>query len=116
MENKKSTLGNYLLILLGFSLLFILMMMFQSCTCNSNQPTTVVIGGSKPPVKVDSTLIEKKQEWGRYYRKLYIKESGMNYVIYTPTRGNDFQVINITKDSLDCVIAKQRLEIINKYR
>jgi hypothetical protein len=115
MENKKSTLGNYLLLIVGFTILFVILMMFQSCSSNCNQPTTVVIGG-KPPVKVDSTLIEKKQHWNRYYGKLYVKESGMRYVIYSGTNTNDFQIINITKDSLDCVIAKQRLEIINKYK
>lgn len=116
MEKKKSTLSNYMLLIAGFTLLFIILMMFQSCSCDSNQPTQIVIGEKPAPVVIiDSLQITKEQDWTKYYRKLYVKESGMRYVIYTTRSSNDFHIVNITKDSLDCLIAKQRLEIINKY-
>lgn len=91
-------------------------MMFQSCSINDNQQTQTVDENPIPEIKIDSTIIEKRQDWRRYYRKLYIKESGMDYVIYTSTNSSDFYIVNITKDSLDCLIAKQRLEIINNYK
>lgn len=96
---RKSKYGNLFFIIVGFSLLFALMVFLQGCTPrheSENQSTIVV----------DTTTVPSKAYWMKYYGKVHVKESGMHYIIYTVSNGTIFQVVNITKDSLEVEIYK----------
>lgn len=113
---KKWKYGNLLFIIVGFTLLFALMVFLQGCATGSehSENNSGTVNASTPELR-DTTIILNHPEWRKYFGEFQFKQSGMHYSVVTLKSGNDFHVINITRDSLESAFFKDIMNNPRKY-